>query len=217
MLITSPAAGETWRTGREYTVRWRTFGHGGRVQFQYSLDDGSTWRRGPMPVAVPARAGELRVRFPHDRGLATDTARLRVVDLDRGTVLALSDRFRIDADWHTKRYGARVILVVPRARRPVPPVRIVRPRRIPVAPRPRWQLRRPVKRRTPPAATRPPVRPAARPAEIRQPDRTAKRKQPAQPKAKTPSRVDRGRRRVPPAPPTSKRKTGTTRSTRRRR
>ena len=93
IVLTSPTGGERWRAGGSYWVTWRAHRSVERVQIQYSLDDGRTWRVGNWPRHLRASTGRFEVRLPPD--FVTDRARIRIVDVRNASVHDTSRRFRV--------------------------------------------------------------------------------------------------------------------------
>jgi hypothetical protein len=99
VILTNPTGDEVWYLGHNPVVRWRAIGRARltRVQVQYSLDDGRTWQRGGnMPQAISAATEALQVNLPATATrFLTDRARVRIVDVDRREVVAISERFSV--------------------------------------------------------------------------------------------------------------------------
>ncbi len=99
LTLINPTGDEVWTLGNTHTIRWRATGRArlARVQVQYSLDNGRTWQRGEnMPQSMLAATESLQVTLPANaRQFLTNQARVRIVDVDRREVLALSGVFSV--------------------------------------------------------------------------------------------------------------------------
>jgi hypothetical protein len=104
LVVLRPAAGEIWREGHSYTIRWRA-PNIVRVNVGFALGGKD---KGHAVLDYPASADSLHWQVPHGFvsgfGLQrSDDARVRVEDARDPTQFADSPSFTIVAEWHGSR------------------------------------------------------------------------------------------------------------------
>lgn len=95
LQLRAPRQGETWFLGGEQVIAWQASRNVDRVQIQFSLDNGQTWRRTGLPFALDADDGQYVVDIPARQQFLTDAARIRIVDVDNPATSVTSRPFRI--------------------------------------------------------------------------------------------------------------------------
>lgn len=89
ITFTTPKGGERWTVGKVYNVTWTSYGAGGYLKMEYSIDDGKTW------IVFDNSGGNDGVREWDIPDVHSDTCRVRLSSISTPSLKAISERFSI--------------------------------------------------------------------------------------------------------------------------
>ncbi len=90
LSITYPTSASLWMNGSGYNITWNS-SNIANVNLKYSVDDGVTWT--DIVASTPASTGTYNWTIPN--GIATNKARIKIIDVDNNSAVDSTDDFVI--------------------------------------------------------------------------------------------------------------------------
>ncbi len=90
LSITYPTSASLWMNGSTYGITWNS-SNIANVNLKYSTDDGVTWT--DITASTPASTGSYNWTVPN--GIATNKARIKILDVDNNSAVDSTDNFTI--------------------------------------------------------------------------------------------------------------------------